>query len=305
MAGYSNDAVRIPETRSTRNTRTFNETTPQDHKDFAGIETKHKPGSAWAELNQPPCSSGHVHFSDCGDLCADSYYLDHARLQKLAAPTMKIMNGLLRFLYNGGYKAEALFVVHPNGTEISIHSRYVGTSAQVKEFRQFFIQCTDRSWVTKKLVEYLANLASEKFDEVWCDGESQFPTEWELLNFSLLRKAGTFFSDHKLTLVVDNEVLSLPSGIPFKTEKLVETPMELCGVLKDIASTTKRLVVEVHADGFPATLVTLDAKGRGFVEQINQDFRIGDAVKIVFKPKVQLLKPREAIPTKGVLVSIA
>ena len=100
------------------------------------------------------------------------------------------------------------------------------------------------------------------------------------------------------------EVVRLPDRTSVKTEKVVEVEVEVQGILRDLISSKNCIVVELQIGDLPVSLLTLAAKGKGYVESISQAFRVGDFVRIKYRPKIQLLKPHQSIPKQGILVDI-
>jgi len=276
---------------------------PKKSEYFSGIEAKFEKGQAWTELAEQPIPAAIVKIVALGALWADAFYFDPAGLQKMAAQLMKLLDEFVKLLLLDGVEAKTLFAIDVNGAEVLIHSHFCRTNAQLDELKLSIITAVDRAWSTLKAIEGLARLPGKKFNDAWRKA-TEFSNRKELLFLLAAFSLGRFLSKHKLTLTVAGEVVRLPDRISVKTEKVVEVEVEVEGILRDLISSKNCIVVELQIGDLPVSLLTLAAKGKGYVESISQAFRVGDFVRIKYRPKIQLLKPHQSIPKQGILVDI-
>lgn len=273
------------------------QTAEPDRNTFAGISGTPTEASSFLRLDYEPKPLARVGVKLVGGLFSDSVYLERLAVQKIAAP---ILGQAEKVLLSLGYgAAHTIFRVSAADAEVLVVGENIRSGPDRANFAAEFSDRLQSLADSSNLLRKLAAMPANDFYEAWfCRGIRPDPACLPALRavFALAATLDKF----RALLTVDRDAVVLPDCKSLVTKKQSSVHCGVVGTLVDICDNPGAVGVAVNH----TTKISLRAPGKGYIAQLNQEFRVGDVVRIKYDPVVDLLQPFQVYPTRGNLKAI-
>jgi hypothetical protein len=269
-------------------------------RQFAGIAGVSSEESTFLKMTVEPKPLIVIDLKLKGALFNDSVFLDQSSLEKVLFAVVRPLAAVMEQLQATTGSSMTAVKVSRFDSQIVVLPKNVLSDRErldfLGNFKKQLALIDDEMKILRRLAEY----SGEKFEMAWFRDNIR-PSE-ELLQMlngvvaleQALAKTNTY-------LCLNGVRVDLPNISGLKLIKKVETSSDLVGTICCLNSKPSTIVVQSNQAN---QMVTLQAHGKGYIDELNQHFRIGHRVRVSYKPIINILKPAELIPTKGQLVEI-
>lgn len=269
----------------------------EDKQTFAGLPASRTEASQFLRLVHEPVPLAKIGLQLSGGLFSDSLFLDRAAIQCIASPVLG--KAAKMFLEFGVGAAYTVLRVSKTDSEIFVLGTNVNTTADRARFSAEVDNCLQRVSDEFRLISELAEMPADNFMSAWFD-ENIRPDPNSLPALRAALDLDRTLRSLKVILTMDGEPVTLPVSKQLATKKRAGAMTNVAGTLLGVDANPGSVVVKI--DG--AHTVSVRATGKGYVDQLNKRFRIGDLVSICYEPVVDLLQPFKIYPSKGTLLEI-
>lgn len=268
------------------------------HDEFAGIPATRSETGSLLKLENTPEPIVRIGLVLSGALFGDSIYLDKASIQLVAAPMLgKIAKMLNEFGLGATYSVLRISEVD---SEILVLGSSVRSKSERAMFTTEFSNEIGRAFNEVKVIAKLAGMPAEKFSQAWFSGKN-IPDQAFLPALRAVLDLNRLLIKYGASLTIDGQVVALPDCSMLKTTKHAGVVSGVVGELAAIQSRPGIIALQMNGS---AKTISLRATGNGYVDQLNREFTVGEAVRVSYEPVLDLLRPFEIIPSKGRLLSI-
>ncbi len=269
----------------------------KDKLAFAGIPALRTEASQFLKLAHAPVQLATIKVELEGGLFGDSVFLDKATIQRIAAP---VLGKVAKMYFELGVGAAySVLRVSETDAEIFVLGANVHTTADRERFVAEVDNCLQRIADEFRLVSELAAMPADNFMVSWFDEEIG-PDQNSLPALRAVLDLGRTLSNIKAFLTMDGEPVALPVCNQLATKKRAGVMANVVGTLVGIDACPGSVTVMVDS----SHTLFVRAPGKGYVDQLNQRFRVGDLVCISYEPVVDLLQPFKKYPSKGTLIEM-
>lgn len=271
-----------------------------DLQQFAGIAGVSSEDSQFVKLTAEPRPLAVIEIKLEGALFNDSVFLEKSSLEKVLLTVFRPLTAVMANLQANTGSSMAAFKVSKIDSQIVVLSRSVLSDEERFNFFDKFGEQLAAIEDEIKIVRQLAELPAEKFEMAWFrdgvrpSGELLQALKGIVALEQALAKTNTYFC-------MNGVRVDLPKISGLKLVKKAGISGDLVGTIRGLNSKPSTVVVQADQE---SRMVTLQALGKGYIDELNQKYRIGDRVRIAYEPTIDLLKPFEPIPGKGRLLQI-
>lgn len=271
-----------------------------DLQQFAGIAGASSEDSQFVKLTAEPSPLAVIEIKLEGALFNDAVFLERSSIERILLTVLRPLTAVMANLQARTGSSMAAFKISKIDSQIVVLPRSVLSD---RERFNFFEKFGEQLAVIEdeiKIVRHLAELPAEKFGRVWFrdgvrpSGELLPALKGIVALEQALAKTHTYFC-------MNGVRVDLPKTSGLKLVKKAGCSRDLVGTIRGLNSKLSTIVVQADQE---SRMVTLQALGKGYIDELNQKFRIGDRVRIAYEPTIDLLKPFEPIPGKGRLLQI-
>lgn len=264
---------------------------------FAGIPATKTEASLFLKLAHAPVPLAKIGVKLEGGLFSDSLYFDRVAIQRIAAPMLgKTAKMFLEFGVGAAY---TVLRVSEIDSEIFVLGTNVHTTADRDRFAAEVDCSLQRAADEFELLSELAAMPADNFMNAWFDGAIR-PDQNFLPALRAVLDLGRTLTNSKAFLTMDGEPVVLPVCKKLATKKRAGAMANVVGTLVGMDACPGSVVVKVDS----SHTVSVRAIGKGYVDQLNQRFRVGDLVRISYEPVIDLLQPFQTYPSKGTLLEM-
>lgn len=266
---------------------------------IAGIQGTRTEASIFMELEYAPEPIVKIGLALPGGIFGDSIYLERSAIQHVVAPILtKIAKMLREFGVGTSY---SMLRLSETESEIIVCGTNSRSTADRIGFLSGLHASVGRAREELKLISQLAQMPAEKFSHAWF-AKAIHPDQSYLNALRAVLDLSRVLTRCGAILIVDGQPLALPKCGMLQTTKHGGKISDVVGELAGLDSDPGIVVVKTNEG---AKTIALRAIGKGFVDQLNQEFRLRDTVRVSFEPVIDMLRPFEALPSKGRLLAIA
>lgn len=269
----------------------------KDKLAFAGIPASRTEASQFLRLAYAPVPLATIEVHLAGGLFSNSIFFDKAAIQRIAAP---VLGKVAKMYFELGVGAAyTVLRVSETDAEISV----LGTNVRSSSDRKRFVAEVDSSLLRAadefRLLSELATMPADDFSHAWFVEEIR-PDQNFLPALRAILDLGRTLANCKAFLTMDGEPVTLPVSKQLATKKRAGAMTNVAGTLIGVDANPGSVVVKVDS----SHTVSVRAIGKGYVDQLNHRFRVGDQVRISYEPVIDLLQPFKKYPSKGTLLEI-
>lgn len=276
---------------------TSNNQKAKDKLAFAGIPASRTEASQFLRLAHAPVPLATIGVQLTGGLFSDSIFFDKTAIQRVAAP---VLGKVAKMYFELGVGA-AYTVLRVAETDAEIF--VLGTNVLTTQDRERFVtevdSCLLRAADEFRLLSELAVMPADDFSHAWFDGEIR-PDQNFLPALRAVLDLGRTLTKCKAILTMNGEPVALPVCNQLATKKCASAMADVVGTLVGIDASPGSVVVKIDS----LHTISCRATGNGYVDQLNQRFRVGDLVSIAYEPVIDLLQPFKTYPSKGKLLQM-